>query len=146
MTTLKDTIALLKKNWGTIAFELNTTDGEIRKLQARKAVLLSQLDGLLKTFDLLKQRPDDLIIPVELRSNRKVTIGDFIEGILQEYGELTRAEIEVYLRQRNVGMNLKNARIIIATAIKRDGKERFKVLENGKVTLRKENEKADAKG
>jgi hypothetical protein len=140
MTTLKDTVALLNKNWEQISFELRKLNDDLSKAQRRKAELLSQLDGLLKTFDLLKQRPADLIIPPELRPNRKVTIGDFIEGILQEYGELTRAEIEVYLRQRNVGMNLTNARIIIATAIKRDARQRFRVLENGKVTLRKENE------
>ena len=146
MTTKKDMIKLLSKNWEQINSRLSALTDELKKVQKERYELIAQLSGLLKTFEVLGEHPSNLIIPAELVPKRKGRIGDFIENILEKYGTLTRSEIEVYLRQMNINVSLEHARIVVANAIKRDAKRRFVELEDGKIGLQREYEKADAKG
>lgn len=137
MKNTKVTIELLDSKWKTLTHDLSVLSEKFSKDQKRRYELIEQLKTLLKTFEIIGEFPDNFVIPKELLPERRGTIGDFIETILDEYGALTRPEIEVYLRQRNVSIGIENARIIIANAIKRDARCRFKILENGKVALNK---------
>ena len=136
MTSVKDTVKVLSRNWGTINEELFNINKNLIKLSRRKAELLSQLDGLLRTFDVLGERPDNLIIPPELEHKPEASIGDIMEKILRDDGPLTKSALIERL-QKYERLNTKNARVILANAIKRDGRQRFAV-ENGKVSLAKE--------
>lgn len=133
MTPLKDTIKLLQRNWETISLELWKTNNSLKMLSNRKEQLLSQLDGLLKTFDLLGQRPGNLIIPTELIHKPNASIGEVMEKLLKESGPMTRTALIERLRQTG-RLNTKNARVILANAIKRDTRKRF-AEKDGKVFL-----------
>ena len=133
MTAIKDTVKVLSKNWETISFELYGVNGNLAKLSRRKAELLSQLEGLLKTFDIIGERPDNLIIPPELEHKPAVSIGDIIEKAIRDNGPLTRTQLLEHLRKYE-RLNTKNARVILANAIKRDVRNRFPE-KNGKVFL-----------
>ena len=133
MTAIKDTVKVLSKNWETISFELYSVNGNLTKLSRRKAELLSQLEGLLKTFDVLGHRPDNLIVPTELLHKPEAFIGDVIETILKESGPMSRTDLIERLKQTG-RLNTKNGRIILSNAIKRDKRKRF-VEKDGKVKL-----------
>jgi hypothetical protein len=133
MTKLQDTLKLLLKNWETLSLEFNKLKIESRKLDKQKEILLSQLDGLLKTFDILGKRPSGLIIPPELQFKATSSIGDLIETILKERGTMQKAELLVLLHKAG-RLDTKNARVVLANALKRDAKERF-IVEGGKVSL-----------
>jgi hypothetical protein len=133
MTNINETIKLLNKNWILLINELDTLNTESDKLESRKKILLSQLDGLLKTFDLLGKRPANLFIPKELKYSANASLGDLIETILKERGTLPKAELLVLLHKAG-RLDTKNARVVLANALKRDTHNRFRV-ENGKVFL-----------
>jgi|SRR5208283_2157160 len=134
----KDNFKQLSNKWQRLAAELSNISAKANDLQSRRYEVIGELNGLLKKFEMMGTFPDNFVIPQELVINPKVTIGDFIEVILKEYGTLKRSEIEVYLRQRNAHVSLENARIVIANAIKRDTRCRFKVLKDGRVSLNKQ--------
>jgi flagellar biosynthesis/type III secretory pathway chaperone len=136
MTSFKDTVKVLQKNWEVISHDLWETNRKLESLTKKKTNLLSQLDGLLKTFDVLGERPDNIIIPDELEHLPTASIGDVMEKILKESGSLSKSEIVDRLQKLN-RLNTKNARIILANAIKLDSRKRF-ALENGKVSLTNE--------
>ena len=133
MTAVKDAVRLLQKNWETISLDLWKINNELKTLSNRKTDLLSQLDGLLKTFDVLGHRPDNLIVPTELLHKPEAFIGDVIETILKESGPMSRTDLIERLKQTG-RLNTKNGRIILSNAIKRDKRKRF-VEKDGKVKL-----------
>ena len=135
MTAIKDTVELLKRNWEQISRELYATKAEISKLELRHRDLISQLEGLLKTFDVLKHRPKGLMIPPELRFKPDSTLGDSIEQVLAEFGPLTRKALLETLQSAG-RLQSKNPRVVLANALKRDTKNRFEV-NDGKVSLTK---------
>jgi hypothetical protein len=138
-TKTKELIAGLKENWDVVYHDLWDVGEKLRDLQFRKARLVSQLDGLLKTFDLLGERPTDLRIPPELEFGPKMTIGDAMEKVLKERGSLTKADLMEILLKGKVLTNRKTARILLANAITRDGRKRFRVTADGKVELTEQN-------
>lgn len=142
-TKAKELIAGLKENWDVVYRDLFWAAEQLRELQLRKERLLSQLDGMLKTFDVLGERPADLRIPPELEFGTKMTIGDAMEKVLKERGPLPKAELMEVLLKGKVLTNRKTSRILLANAITRDGRKRFKVTEDGKVELTEENKKGN---
>lgn len=136
MTNIKETTKILLKNWEQISLELHKLKQESQSLAMRKEELLSQLNGLLKTFDILGDRPKDLIIPPEIEFKASASIGDTMEAILLQERPLSKGEL-IRRLQKAGRLDTKNARIILANAIKRDTKKRFEIVEDGGwVTLR----------
>lgn len=153
MTALQDSIKLLTKNYEGLLERIKGLGQTIGHMEQERTELLAQMDALLITMQFLKkQNPSlklpEMEIPPEIKFNTRgiVTLGNAIESILRERGELSRLEILEELRKQNFEIKSKNARIVLANAIKRDSRKRFIETENGKIALRKENEKADAKG
>lgn len=132
------TIETLKTSWNETCRDLFVANRDVRVSQERKRVLLDQLDAMLKVFDVLGGRPEGLRIPPELQFKPDITIGDAMEKVLAERGALPKKELIEILTQGQVIKNPKNSRILIANAITRDGRKRFKVTEDGKVALVKE--------
>jgi hypothetical protein len=133
MATPKDVIDLLLKRWQTAAKEREKIELEILELEKRKSELLIQQRGLLHAFDALGERPPEIVIPPELFLESRTSIGDVMESLIREHGPMTKADLITELQK--VGkVKTKNARTLLANAIKRDGKDRFRV-ENGKVVL-----------
>lgn len=133
MTSTKDLVRGLEKTWGDISERLFRVRHDIARSEAIKAELLEQLDGLLKTFQTLGHQPTNLIIPPELMFKADASIGDAIETVLKNRGALTRLEIRKEL-QKAGKLKTRNARIILANAIKKDGRKRFR-LKDGKIYL-----------
>ena len=133
MTTSKDVTKGLMKSWETISLELTLTRTKLAQLETRKKELLDQLETLLKTFDVVGEKPSSLIIPPELMFEVDASIGDAIATLLRERGAMTRLAIRKEL-QRAGKITTKNARIILANAIKRDTRKRFSV-KDGRVVL-----------
>ncbi|MGD1045923.1 MAG: hypothetical protein ABR936_11450 [Bacteroidota bacterium] len=70
------------------------------------------------------------------------SIGDALVQLLEVSGKpLTKNEILEKLRAGHAKISLKSPRVVLNTAIKRDKQNRFKVSEDGMVSLRKEDEK-----
>jgi hypothetical protein len=138
-TKKKALIDGLADSWRVVRNDLRMVKHEIEQLEYRKQLLLTQLDGMLKTFDVLGERPADLEIPPELRFKPKITIGDAMEKVLLERGPLPKKELIEILTQGQVIKNPKNSRILIANAVSKDGRKRFRITQDGKVELAKEN-------
>jgi hypothetical protein len=131
----QELIDRLKDNWDALFMDLFQANHDLEQAQVRKARALEQLDAMLKTFDVLGGRPKDLRIPPELEFGPKMTIGDAMEKVLKERGSLSKAELMEMLLRGKVLTNRKTSRILVANAITRDGRKRFKVMSDGKVQL-----------
>jgi hypothetical protein len=144
MGTKEQAIDYLNKEWQRMSKDLVEVNHLIRTHQANKAALLNHMDGLLSAFNALGAKPQTAI-PEELQPGKEVSIGDAMEKLLLRHnGEMQKKDILAELR--NVGvLTSKNARIILANAIKRDARTRFIPMQDGRVILRKEKERADAR-
>jgi hypothetical protein len=137
-TKTKSVVEGLKDTWDALCSELRQADWDLEQAQVRKARAVERLDAMLKTFDTLGDRPKDFFIPPELQFKQGTTIGNAMQTILRERGPLPRNELMKILLGGRVITNRKNARVLVANAIKRDGRKRFSVTSDGKVELRKE--------
>lgn len=137
-TKTKSVVVALKDLWDVVCQDLRQANYELEQAQWRKARAVERLDGMVKTFDALGERPKDLFIPPELRFKQGTTIGNAMQTILRERGPLPRNELMKILLDGHVITNRKNARVLLANAIKRDGRNRFSVTQDGRVELRKE--------
>lgn len=136
-TTLKPNT--LKTVFRNASNSLNDIEQQIKQLEAQRSNILTMLRTVINTLkSLQKDNPSsilkDLDIPSSLRFEN-VSVADAIELMLNEFGDLNRPEIVEKLREAKFPMSEKNARIVIANAITRDAKKRFKVLKDGKVRL-----------
>ena len=134
MTTSKDAATLLLKNWHTLTKELSKIDADALDLEKRKQEIISQLDALLKTLDVLKQRPADLDIPLALLYRPGSTISEVIVELLFKYGAMTRKELADILPKTG-HVKSKNARIVVSNTVKRELGKRFKETGGGKIDL-----------
>ena len=136
-------------------------DIELEKLNAERGENLYNLKLVLEVMKRIRaegKKTLPLNVPPSLISDPryKSTIGDAMEVILKEKGALRRREIIELLKQGGNLLKTKNPHIVIANAIKRDGKRRFIKLADKRIRLttekeqkemkRKRNEKADEKG
>jgi hypothetical protein len=126
----------LQRNWEMVALEISRVEKELNQLGAKRSILLNQLDAILKTFDVLGGRPDNLIVPPELQFKPNTTIGDAMESILKERGPLSKKELISILAGANLIKNPKNARVLIANAISKDSRKRFEISADKKVMLK----------
>jgi hypothetical protein len=78
-------------------------------------------------------RPDNLLIPFELKFTHPPSLGDLIEEFLMEHGASSKDELVAFL-QKEGRLNTKNVPVVLANALKRDTKNRFKI-KDGKVFL-----------
>jgi hypothetical protein len=131
----KETIELLKNNWERVYTALYRTRETLKFERSNEKIYLDQLDGLLRTFDILGERPEGIRIPPELQFRSSKTIGDAMEEIIKEKGAQTKKDIAELLIKANFIKNPKNARIVVANAIAKDGRKRFCVID-GKVILK----------
>lgn len=113
---------------------------EIKALDRRRELKIHLLATTIRLRQELGVDENGLALTPEIEAvlNPHFTIGDAIERILKECRPLTRAEILAKLKQAKVPISETNARIVVFNAVTRDKKNRFIILENGKVTLRKE--------
>ena len=119
------------------------TDEIENKIESKKEVI-TNLALVLEFLDRLKnEHPErklpELEIPEEFQ--KKDTIGDAMEKILLRRGAMRRKELIGWLRKDGIKFSQKNPQQVIANAIKLDGRKRFIVLPDRRVSVRKENEK-----
>jgi len=134
MTTSKEAATLLLKNWHALTKELKLIEESILKNKYRKQEIIGQLEGLLKTFDILKERPDNLEIPYELLYSPDATISDVITKLLIEHGAMTRKELtDILLKMKRLKPD--NARIVLANTVMRGLGKIFKEVDGGKIGL-----------
>jgi hypothetical protein len=137
-TKTKSVVEGLKDTWDTLCQDLRQANWDLEQAQVRKVRAVERLDAILKTFDTLGERPEDLFIPPELKFKQGTTIGNAMQTILTEQGPLPRNELMKMLLDGHVITNRKTARVLLANAIKRDSRKRFSVTQDGKIELRKE--------
>ncbi|MCX6120059.1 MAG: hypothetical protein NTX44_00365 [Ignavibacteriales bacterium] len=119
---------------------------QIKKLEEDLADSMKALESLIEAYQLLTAK-----MPPNLPKSYKETflhltpstkIGDAMQLILFGMNEpLSKNEIIEKLRQYNIRLSMKHPRVVLNTALKNDKQNRFKVSEDGMVSLRKENEK-----
>lgn len=126
MATKKDAVTFLDKDWRKISLDLLDVQTQLSTLEEQKKAILDHLRGLLTAFEVLGAKPS-MGIPQELRFGLNASLGDAMEQILLEYGPLAKKILIKELRQGG-RLTGKNARVILANAIKRDGKKRFDVF------------------
>ena len=93
MTSLSNNVRRLSKEWSRLSSDLSQISATIEVAQIRRNKLLDRMRELVKTFEYMGDFPPNFVIPKELIPQRRGTIGDFIQVILDEYGELTRSEM-----------------------------------------------------
>ena len=128
--------------------ELGKVAQELNWLPTEKRRLLKKLEDILTTLELLREKDptislDNLDIPLELkvRIAPGSSIADAMEAILKEFGPMKTAEMILKLREFQISISEKNARIVIRNAIKRDTKQRFILDEEKRIDLARGNEK-----
>jgi hypothetical protein len=132
-TNDKETAKLLLKSYEGVFSALQKVQNELASLKAREEKLLNDMSTILDTFKLLKADIYPIKIPPELLFKRDASIGDSIEQLLREHGDMKKIEVSKEL-QKAGKIATKNARIILTNAIKRDARKRFTV-KDGRVFL-----------
>lgn len=137
-------IAELARGWYTNVAKLKELVTQIALLKQAQDMILDQID---KSTRLLHDIRDEypkikapiLVLPLELRfvANPNLTIGDAIEMLLIEHGPMMQREIIDALKKSGMRMSSKNPHVVVANAVKRDAKNRFKRLNDGRVALEK---------
>ena len=152
ITPIDVTPEFLAKWFQQLSSEYIGINTQIQSLSDRKRVILENFGIIVELIrrwkeENPKRKLPKLVLPpgVEYRLNPKATIGDAMEMILKKRGALPRKQLIDLLLKTGIEMSRKNPQVVVSNAIKRDAKQRFIVLDDRKVTLRKENEKADAK-
>jgi hypothetical protein len=142
----KEFIKSLVKEYKESRQELRLITDKINTLTRQKNIEVEKLALICRARDMFLENgmvsgfPELPVIPeVELLNNPQPTIGDFIEKILKESGTMTSTEIRCKLLEANVPISKTNARIVVFNAIRRDKRNRFTVLKDGKIALRNEN-------
>jgi hypothetical protein len=125
----------LKTGWEQLSFQLSEINFELANLERKKAGILAGLKGILASLDTV---PKDWIIPPEIRFHDKATIGDALELVLRERGALSQREIIDTLLGMRFPLNPKHPHVVIANAVLKDRRKRFKRLKDGRVALTEE--------
>lgn len=133
MTSDKDVVATLVKRWHKASAEREKVELQIRQLSQQRDEIIQIQRQLLASFDIFGGPPLNLTIPTEVTVSPNASIGDLMASMLANRGPMTKAEILTELQKVGKAMG-KNARTLLANAIKRDGEKRFAVKE-GKVFL-----------
>ncbi len=129
---------------------INSLTAQRERLTKESLMLTAQISALDEKIESLKlvqnvfnrvpptkPQPQATLVFVSPSSGPNATIGDAMADILTEAKKpLPKDEIVERIRLRGVGISLKNPKIVLAIAIKRDKKQRFVALEDGRVALK----------
>ncbi len=132
----------LSIRWGEDMSKLVDVLEKIETLENVRNMLLTEINEIIRILQEAKVNGLDieipnLVIPLKFRFSitPNLTIGDAMEMLLLEEGSLHQKEIISKLKEYGFELNSKNPHIIIANAIKKDSRERFRRLNDGRVSL-----------
>ena len=130
------------QSWKKAVKELAGLNKDLDRLRVQKYLQLFHLESLLENINRLKEiepqlKSPKLEIPPELLFKPNTTIGDAMEIMLKQRGQLTQREIIDWLHEAKVRISERNPHVTIANVIRKDRKQRFRRLKNGRVALAK---------
>jgi len=150
---LEEAIAERMTYYGTLFDNLQVINKEIAGQQALKNHTLDLMKSTLDDLSTIQKTFPSLDVPImplppELQFPLGVNtkIGDAIESILKRNGSMRRPALLKLLQVSGIPINPNAPHTVIANAIKRDTKKRFKILKDGRVALQRLEKRADAKG
>lgn len=133
------------QTWNKLTKDLAELNKEFDRLKLHKGFLLVQLQTVLESIKRLKETEPhlkfpELEIPPELLFSPDMTIGDAMEIMLKERGPLTQREIINLLGPTDIRISKSNPHVVIANTIRKDKRNRFRRLKDGRVALAKKKE------
>ncbi len=139
--------ALLKK----IKQERIRIASQMSRLRKRDSELAKESNAILHRYRSPKELTPDEVDALFANAwfmplSSSMSLGDAVEALLRKEGPSFQKDIIEAIREAGIRLSEKAPYVVIGRIVKHDSKNRFKILKDGRVALRKENEKADAKG
>jgi len=121
--------------------ELDAIKSEIERLAKRQYKLNEERNDIIKST-IIRTFPNTA---ETFSLSPNMTIGNAVENIIRVIKVVSQKDLIEMLNNAQIPISKKNPYVVIANLIKRDAKKRFKKTKDGKIFLRNDNEKADAK-
>ena len=138
-----DMLRELEIRWNAEAARLVEITKQIEALKQIQAGHLTYIDQITRLFhniqaDFPTIKLPKLVLPLQIRfiANPNLTIGGAMEMLLIEHGPMTQRDLIDALKKGGMRISSQNPHVIVANAVKRDARNRFKRLNDGRVALR----------